>query len=499
MAVRNGKSFIAGLKSNKREVWICGERVDDVTAHPAFSSSVAQLAKLYDTQFDSSLRDKLTYLVPETSEPAGLAFMPAQSSNDLARRREAYRIWAEMTLGLMGRSPDFLNCTLLALWEAREVFGRGGQEYSDNVEKYYRYVRDNDLFLSHALISPQNDRSKSSSEQAEASMHLRVVRETDAGIYMTGARMIATLGPVSDEMLMYNHPTLQPGDEDHAVVFAVPTHSLGLRQICREPYCLSGARSTFDHPLSTRFEESDALLIFENVFVPWERVFCYRNVALSNAIYPDSALRNHTAHQTNVRALVKLQFAVGVAMAIARSIKADQFLHVQQMLGECLGYVEIVKSGLIRSEVECEVTKRGTVRAALAPLQSLRTFLPSVYPRIVEVIQTIAAGGFMMMPSGAEFLVDELKLDMHRYYQGAGVSSLDRVRLFKLAWDLVGEGFGQRQLQYERYYAGDPVRNLAGNYLAYADKVPDRLVAQALALAGKPDIEEQRHLRVASA
>jgi anthranilate 3-monooxygenase (FAD)/4-hydroxyphenylacetate 3-monooxygenase len=484
MTVRNGSDYIAGLKANKREVWVGGARVDDVTNHPAFSASVQQIARLYEAQVDAELCDKLTYVEPETGQRAGLAFMPARSADDLRRRREAFSVWAEMTFGLMGRSPDFLNCTVLALWEGRDVFGRGGQRFADNAEAYYRYVRDNDLFLSHALIAPQNDRSKASSEHG--SMHLRVVKETEDGIYMSGARMIATLGPISDEMIMYNLPGLKPGDEDHAIVFAIPTHTLGLKQICREPYTNSGSKHSFDHPLSTRFEESDALLIFDNVFVPWSRVFCYRDVALSNAIYPDSALRNHTAHQTNTRALVKLQFAVGVAMAVARSIKADQFLHVQKMLGECLGYVEMIKSGLVRSEFECEATDVGTVRAALLPLQTLRTFLPTAYPRVIEVIQTIAAGGFMMMPTAADFRVPELQSDVHLYYEGAGMSSVDRVRLFKLAWDLAGEAFGQRLLQYERYYAGDPVRLLAGNYLAYTDKRPDELVARALLLAGDP-------------
>ncbi|MFD0848653.1 4-hydroxyphenylacetate 3-hydroxylase family protein [Sphingosinicella xenopeptidilytica] len=488
MAARSGSDFINGLKARPRAVWVGGERVTDVTTHPAFSGSIEQIARLYDAQLSPELADTLTYVVPETGRRAGTAFMPAYSTQDLERRREAFRIWSEMTFGLMGRSPDFLNTTLLAMWESADVFGRGGAQFAQNVTNYYRYVRDNDLFLSHALITPQNDRSKSSSEQAK--LHLRVVKETDAGIYMSGARMIATLGPIADELLMYNHPGMRPGDEDHAIVFAIPADTEGLRQIAREPYTLAGTKESFDHPLSTRFEEADALLIFDNVFVPWERVFVFRDVALCNAMYPDSAIRNHTAHQTNVRALVKFQFAVGVAMALARSIKADQFLHVQKMLGECLGYVEMIKSGLVRSEAEAEKTPAGTLRTSLPPLQALRTFMPTAYPRVIEVLQTIAAGGFMMMPTGADFRVPELGQDMDLYYQGADMASIDRVRLFKLAWDLAGEGFGQRLLQYERYYAGDPVRLLASNYLTYGDQRPDELVARALALAGDPRMLE---------
>lgn len=485
MAIRTGQQFIDGLRARPREVYIQGERVADVTRHPAFAASVAHLAELYDMQHAPETQDALTWVVPETGQRAGRAFQPAGSIADLRARRGAYRLWAERNFGLMGRSPDFMNVSLLAFWEAREVFGRNGRQFADNITRYYETVRDQDLFLSHALVSPQNDRSKASHELGD--LHMRVTRETDAGIHISGARMIATLGPVADEMLIYSLPGLKPGDEDHALAFSVNMDAPGLRQICREPYTLAGSRTSFDHPLSVRFEENDSLLIFDDVFVPWERVYIYRDVGLANALYTDSALRNHTAHQTNARALVKLEFAAGVALALARSIKADQFLHVQGMLGECLSMAEIVKSGLVHSEVEAEATPLGTLRPALAPLQTLRTYLPRAYPRAVEIIQTIAAGSFMMMPSGRDFTVPEIEADMARYYRGAGVESLDRVRLVKLAWDLVGEGFGQRALQYERYYAGDPVRTMAANIFALPSAEPDRLVRQALALAGDPD------------
>ncbi|APE46249.1 MULTISPECIES: 4-hydroxyphenylacetate 3-hydroxylase family protein [Rhodobacterales] len=486
MGVRSGQQFIDGLKANPRAVWINGEKVEDVTTHPAFSRIVRQLARLYEAQVDPATRNTLTYEVPETGQRAGMAFMPAKTSEDLRRRRDAYYLWASMNFGLMGRSPDFLNASLLAFAEAREVFARGGDRFADNIVNYYKYIRDNDLFLSHALISPQNDRTKSSSEQKN--LHMRVVKETDEGIYVQGARMVATLGAVADEMLMYCLPGIPESDADHALSFAVKVSDPGVKQICREPYTVDGQRSDFDHPLSNNFEENDSLLIFDNVFVPWERVFMYRDVALNNALYTETALRNYTAHQTNTRALVKLQFGVGVAMAVARSIGADQFLHVQRMLGEALNGIEFLKSGLVRSEVECEQTGHDTVRPALAPLQALRTFLPTAYPKLVETIQTIAAGGFMMMPSGAEFTVPELSEDTDLYYQGAGgMSSVDRARLFKLAWDLSGEAFGSRLLQYERYYAGDPIRTTASNYLQVQDEEMMRLVNDALALAGDPE------------
>ena len=386
---------------------------------------------------------------------------------------------------MMGRSQDFLNTTLMALADGAEVFGRGGQRYADNIVAYYEYVRENDLFLTHALIQPQIDRSKSSAEQAEQFLHLGVVEEQADGVIVRGARMLATLAPVADEVLIYNLPGMRPGDDQHALAFALPIDAPGLRLICRQPYD-NGDSNSFDHPLAANFEESDALVVFDDVLVPWDRLFVYKDVELANAMYGDTNLRQHTAHQTNVRGLIKVQLATGVAMSLAKSIKADQHLHVQQMLGEAVGYIELIKASILRAEVEHEITGNGSVRARFEPLQTLRGFLPTVYPRVIEILQTIGAGGLMIVPGAADFQ-GGVAADVQRYFQGAeGLPAVERARIFKVASDLAMSAFGSRQVQYERYYAGDPVRLLAGNYKSYDKSQCDALVARATEMAGDP-------------
>jgi anthranilate 3-monooxygenase (FAD)/4-hydroxyphenylacetate 3-monooxygenase len=484
MPIRSGRQFIEGLRDQPRDVWVEGMQVDDVTTHPAFANNVATLAQQYDMQFDPRFSNRLTYREPETGELASTALMPANSVADLQRRGDAYRVQAEASFGVMGRSSHFMLAVVLAFYENRHLFGAAGDRYAENMASYYRYVRDNDLLLSHALITPQNDRSRASSEQADENLHLRVVEENAAGIVVKGARMLATLGPVCDEILMYNLPAnLRPGDEDHCLVFAVPANVRGLRQIARLPYAVNG--SQFDHPLSSRFEESDSLLIFNDVFVPWERVFSIRDLDMARKLMSESGA--YMAHVSQVRALVKLQFSVGLAIALARSIKVDTFLHVQQMLGEGITYIELLKNALYRAEHDAETMPTGVVRCSAAALQSVSRMMPRFYPRIVEIIQTIGAGGLMMMPSGADFTAPEIADDVARHFQGAeGVTATERVRLFKLAWDLVGEAFGSRAVQYERYYTGDPLRIMAQAYAGYQDPVPAELVAAAVALAGDP-------------
>lgn len=484
--IRTGQEFVQSLRSGQREVWIEGVRITDVTTHPALAPSVRQLANLYDLQHDAALSPRLTYQSPTSGQPVGLSFIVPKSKDDLVRRREAFCIAAEATLGLMGRTPEFLNTTLAAFAEARDFFAKSDSRFGDNIVRYYEYVRENDLFLTHALITPQNDRSQSSSKQAEEFLHMGVVRETSEGIVIRGARMLATLGPVANEALIYpGGAPLKPGDEKHALAFAIPIDTPGLRQICRLPFAHNG--NAFDHPLASNFEESDSLLVFNDVLVPWERVFIYRDIGLSNSLAATN-FRNHTAHQTAVRGLAKMQLAIGVAMAVAQAVKSDVHLHVQKMLGDCLTNLELIKGCIVRSEVEAEMLPSGAFSPAFWPLQTVRTLLPYAYPKVIEILQTIGAGGLLMMPSAADF-TSPIAADANKYYRGAEVSSVDRTRIYKIAWDLAGEAFGMRSLQYERYYAGDPVRNLANFYLQYDKRDCERLVDRALKLAGDPVVK----------
>ena len=234
------------------------------------------------------------------------------------------------------------------------------------------------------------------------------------------------------------------------------------------------------------FDETDALLVFDDVLVPWERVFIYNNVELANAVYPRSNLRNHTAHQTSIRGLVKMQFVVRVAMAIADAVKIDGFLHIQQKLRECISNIELVKSAIVRAEVEHDELPGGFVRASLSPLEALRGFLPFAYARAIEVLQTLGAGVLIMLPTAEDF-GSEIAADVDRYYQmlPVRVGSIGRDSS-RLRGTLAGDALGTRQLQYERYYVGDPVRILARTFLAYDRTECQELVDYALALAGDP-------------
>jgi 4-hydroxyphenylacetate 3-monooxygenase oxygenase component len=457
MGIRDGKSYISRLKAHPRDVWIAGRKVGDVTEDPAFRRPVAAMARLYDCQTAPELRATMTYRPDDGDDEAGLSFIIPRTPEHLVRRRQAMRVWAESSFGTMGRSPDFLNTVLASFADAPEIFAECGAQFADNVQRYYRYCRDNDLFLTHALVNPPVDRSKSAAQQADPFAYLGIVEETRDGLIVRGAKMLATHGPTADELMVYPLPfSVRPGEDKYALAFAIATDTPGLRFICREPFD-QGELSEWDHPLGARFEEPDAVAVFNDVLVPWDRVFLHGNAALANTMFARTKVQCHTGHQTAVRGLAKCEFMTALAVALSRSVKTDGFLHVQEQLGECLGYLQLIEGAILLSEQQAETSAHGTLRPALAPLQALRYNIPRFYERMVRLTQVLGAGGILSNPTEADLLSD-IGGDIRRYYRGADRDAEAKIRLSKLAWDATGTQFGQRQLQYERYYAGDPVQ-----------------------------------------
>ena len=491
MSIRTGEQYINGLRNQKPEVWLSGERIDNVVDHPYFASSVKEVAKLYDMQHDPKYQDKITHVCEETGKRIGNSFLNPTKPEHLQMRRQVFELWAESTFGLMGRTPDFLN-TVITGMAANDWFYRkyGGERYSKNIVNYYKYIRDNDLFLTHAIVNPQNDRSQSSHKQQDEFTHLGAVKEMDEGLIVRGAKMLATLAPITDEVIIYSYPGFRPGDDKYAISFALPIDTPGLKLYCREQ-AQTGERSTWDHPLASRFEESDALLVFDDVLVPWDRVFINQNAEAGNMLYPSTGINQQPSHQSAVRGLAKISFVADVACAIADAVGVDQYLNVQNQLSELIQSAETIRALVRTAEREYEVTETGEIRPNLVPLETIRGLLPYTYPRAIQILQTIGAGGLLMSPTEADFNNPEISEDMHKYYAGrTDVSSERRVRLFKLAWDLCGEAFGQRLVQYERYYSGDPVRKMGVFYNAHKRNNPtyprvERAIDEAHELAEK--------------
>lgn len=481
MSIRTGEEFIQGLRDN-REVWLGSERVKDVTTHPLFRPSIDSLAQLYDMQHEAAHHEHLTYTSPTSGKPVGTSFLIPRTREDLVRRRQMIKMWADATCGMMGRSADFLN-TMVAAWAAKSsYFAQQSPECEERVLKYYEFCRERDVFLTHALIDPQVDRSKNRAEQADPYQCLGIVKETTQGLIVRGAKMIATAAPFADEILVWPFPpTLTEAESRYAMVFIIPVAAPGLKIICRESFTKLG--NPTDHPLSGRYDEMDAVAVFDDVLVPWERVFLHGDSRLVAQLYAGTRIRELTAQQTNTRFLAKIEFVYGLLCLMAEAIGVQNAPAVQETLGEAATFVEIIKSALLASEVQAEVDpSNGVMYPALPPLQVGRTWAPRIYPRLMEMMRRLGAGGLMQLPASFDAFASPIGPDLEKYYRGAQISAQEKVKLFKLAWDLVGSDFGSRHLLYELYYAGDPSVLMAGFHREFNKQPLVSRVQQFLAM-----------------
>ncbi|MFQ6026525.1 MAG: 4-hydroxyphenylacetate 3-hydroxylase N-terminal domain-containing protein, partial [Dehalococcoidia bacterium] len=310
MPARTGAGYLSRLRAASAEVYLEGQRVKDVTAHPALSNGAQSVARLYDMQHDAKVGKEMTYTSPSSGQPVGLSFITPRTAEDLDRRRTMMTHWARLTCGMMGRTPDFLNVSVMSMAAASDYCAQNRPEFKANIENYYQHIREYDLTLTHTLVNLQRNRSPLASPlEDRTDVALSVVKETDAGIVIHGARVLATLGPLSDEILVYPARThMLPGEspERYAFAFALPCNTPGMKFLCRESFDLG--RSHFDHPLASRFEEMDAIVFFDDVLVPWERVFLLGDVAMCNNYAAATQSTAHTGQQVTTRSVVKTEF-----------------------------------------------------------------------------------------------------------------------------------------------------------------------------------------------
>jgi 4-hydroxyphenylacetate 3-monooxygenase oxygenase component len=475
MPARTGEQFLKGLRG-PREIWVDGERVRDVVDHPKLRGAAQALAEVFDLQH----RQAGTCLMPdpETGEKIAVSHMIPGSRDDLARRHRALRAVAEYSVGLMGRTPDYMNVTYAGFagnpvdWSAH-----GNEAGHERLVAYQKFLRRGDIALTHTIVQPTVDKATGDAPAPGNEHALRKVGETAHGIVVRGARVLATLAPFADEIAVYPAAPLPQGSDLYALSFCIPMSTPGLKFLCRDS--VAGSSNRFDHPLSSRFDEQDAFVIFDNVEVPRERLFIDCNLKSYNSVMATSWPAN-VQQQTMVRASVKLDFAWGLALRMAASINAAD-PETMRMIGELWGYAEFTRCAILAAEAEAREWPGGLWTAAPAPLHALRAFLPLWMPRAGEILRLIGSHNLLAAPMAAELADKDLRPLIDKYLPGAkGQPAEERIRIFRLAWDFAGSALASRNEQYERFYLASSPRNLA-RHLVFTDRSrADRLVDRFL-------------------
>jgi 4-hydroxyphenylacetate 3-monooxygenase len=446
----DGKSYLEILR-DQRAVYIYGERVADVTVHPAFRNACRSVARLYDALHDPEQCGLLT-AVDQFGQRTHKFFKPSRTAQELVEAREAITIWSRLSYGFMGRTPDYKASFMASMAANPEFYA----PFEGNATAWYRKYSSQCLFLNHVLVNPPVDRNRPVHEVEDVFVH--VVKERDDGIVVSGAKMLATGSAITHATFVAQNSAVtldRDKAKDFAIVFFAPMDSPGAKLICRPSYEMN-AHSPFDYPLSSRFDENDAVMIFDNVFVPWENLLVYRDTERVNAFYPESRFVNRFTLQAGTRLTVKLEMMAGLfAKAIATN-GTDSFRGVQAAFGEILAWRHMIQAMTTAMCLDPEPAPGGTVVPKAEYAATIKMFASECWPAIRHIFEKQLAGSLLVAPSSYQDLKNaELRPLIDKYYRGSSSAAEERVKLFKLIWDAIGTEFGARHELYEINYSGN--------------------------------------------
>ncbi len=464
--VKDGKRHLSSLRDS-RTIYIDGRKVADVTTDPAFRNAVATSGAFYDYQAAPENIEAMTFRSPTSGDDVSRAWQLPKTLRELTERREALTRWAEMTCGMVGRSPDHVASTFVGFRMGLPAFRDNDPARAAALSSYFDYARDNDLYLSYVIINPQSDKAKSAGGQPDAHLVASVVDEDAGGITIRGAKMLATSGIMANEIMVSGFNALQAGDEAYAFTAVIPVGTKGLTLMSRRSY-EQAATSTFDYPLSTRFDENDAVVYFDDVKIPWDRVFVYKDLKMAQAQWHDSRAHVMQNYQCMIRLMVKLKFLLGITRKIAETNNIINYPQVRETLGHVAAKVNNIEALIIAMEAAGEVFN-GYYVPNRTILCTAQVIAQTTYPEIIEALRTLSGGGMIMVPSSfADFETPETRAIIEKTQRSIVTDSEGRVKLMKLAWDAVGSEFGSRHLQYEMFYSG-PTFVTRGNSFRFFD------------------------------
>jgi len=462
MPIRKGADYINALRDG-REVWHAGRRIDDVTTHAGFTGTITTLAELYDKQNSVEYREIMT--LDHEGERISYSYLAPKNAEQLALKRRNIEFWAQQTFGQMGRYPDFCAQLVVGLNDWTHAIEKHGKQWADNASNYYLHCRRNDLCLTHALTDQYYDRSKRVSEQADPDLILHIVGETKEGPVVRGLRTLATLAPISDEVLVYPNRPRDPDEADYATAFAIPMNTRGLKIVCRDLYAEHADPER--HPLTARFDEVDAALIFDDVVVPWERIFVYKNPQLLAGI---NYIHTWAQYSTMLRLITKLEGFLGVAQLLTQYGGRNKSAGSQILLSSMMQDIEILRSCIQVAESKGYLSGGGTWAPRLSAAYRVHSIEAS--DRAERTMEGLLTSTLMLSGGASDLSNDGIGPLVERYFRGGAPSTKEHLRLMAIAADMVMSPFGKRSQLYERLQSGEVDRMRRRLYGQYQDCAP---------------------------
>ncbi len=489
---KTGKDHIQSLRDG-REVYLNGKKIKDVTTHPAFKNAVSASAKLYDFQSDPKHIDYMTFESPTSGNRVNRCWQLTKTYEELVTRRKAISGWSKLSAGWLGRSPDHIASSMVGQVMGIHVFEEHSKKRAEALWEYFKWVRDKDAYMTYVIINPQADRKKSVSEQKDEFLATAVVDEDTTGITVRGAKMLGTGSIMANEVLFANIQPLKAGEEKYAISFAIPMNTKGLKIMSRKSY-EETATSVFDYPLSSKYDENDALIYCDDVKVPWERVFIYKDTDTCRAQFQDTYAHYMQNYQAQIRLMIKMQFQIGIAKRICETIGTLEMPSVAEKLGHMAAQAAMVEGLVYGME-----SGGGKYNDYYVPDRNLmytaQVLTQQLYPEFITSMREVAGGGLIMLPSSVkDFENPELKNYINATQKSAIGTSEEKVKFMKLAWDAIGSEFASRHTQYEMFYAGAQFVTRGHSYRTYNWERSSKLVDSILDSYSLEDIMSKKSI-----
>jgi 4-hydroxyphenylacetate 3-monooxygenase len=487
-SIKTGADHLQALRDG-RTIMLDGQVITDHVAHPAFRRVIETAASLYDYSAHPEHRELMTFASPTSGASVSRAWQLPTTYEELVARREAIERIALQTWGWVGRTPDHVASTLAAMYMGLELFERHGGRRAAALRDYFHWARDNDVWCIYSIVPPQIERNAGTGARKEF-VNAGVCGEDHEGITIRGARMLATAAPMAQELLVAAVQPLRPGDEKYSFTAMVPLAAKGLKLMSRRSY-EAAAASEFDYPLSSRFDENDCIVYFDDVRVPWERVFVHNDVKMARAQWFDIPVMAYQNYPAQIRLGVKMRFLLGLAYRIAEANGILALQATQETLGQMAAEVNLLE-GMVTS-METRGVKYGEYFIPNTSVQySSMVLSQQLYPAFLMKIRELSGGALLAQPSSvADLLNSEINAYVDRTQGSTAIPAKDRVKLFKLAWDAIGSEFASRHTQYETFYAGANFVSRLRNYSGYdwtgATSMVDRLLATISLPAQRPE------------
>src|ERR687892_729724 len=388
MPIRRGEEFLESLRDGRR-VWLRGELVEDVTAHPSLTGCARSVAAVYDLQHVPAYQDLLVMPSPVTGQRVSLAYLLPHSVEDLTRQRKMYEFLVRRTGGVAARLPQHLATVVLGLHDVRDIVGKENPAFAGNVTRYFEYCRENDLSIATIFNDPFHHRSHPESKQE----YLKVVE--------------------------------------------------------RRP---------------------DGMVLFDNVFIPWDRVFYLRQSQPEDPSLYGRLFQGAMGigpWYVLVRMAVKAEVLLGICAAMAEYLGTTKQPHVQMALADAITYLETMRAFIHAAETNPVRSQSGLTLPNWIPAQAARIFSIERYPQMLQMIRELCGSGILMSPNETDMNNPEVGHQIRRYFVGENERTQECFRMLKLAWEYSCDSFGSRQLLFEMYNVASLATNkqrLVNNY-----------------------------------